>query len=179
MRTNEGLVAALAVAAMVLLLAWSGIAASAGTSESEMVVPTSTRPPTPPLPTVTSPPRPSKFTGTQRSGAVDLQVRFPSGWPWDDPWQDLWTVVQWQDNLGDWHDVLGWQGHLDDIEVGEAGHVVGEKRWWVAPADLGTGPFRWLVYQRQDGRLLATSASFHLPNVREESKAVEVLLEVP
>lgn len=182
MRISKEFVAGLVVVAIALLLAGGGIAASAGASGSDlkMVVPTSTRPPTPPLPTATSSPLPYPSTEIQWGGFIDLRARFPSNWPWNNlPWQDLWTVVQWRDNLGDWHDVLGWQGHLDDIDVGEAGQVVGEKRWWVAPADLGKGPFRWLVYQRRDGRLLAKSASFYLSNVREESKTVEVLLEVP
>jgi len=67
----------------------------------------------------------------------------------------LWTIVQWQDDLGDWHDIEGWQGTLDG----------GKKVWWVAPADSGKGPFRWVVYQGQRGKLLARSESFYLPYV--------------
>lgn len=64
-----------------------------------------------------------------------------------------WTIVQWQDKQGDWHDVEGWQGHVRN----------GWIRWRVAPKDWGTGPFRWLVYDQPDGTLLAATTSFTLP----------------
>lgn len=47
-----------------------------------------------------------------------------------------WTVVQWQDSAGNWHDVEGWRGTLDDRGV---------RRWWVDAKDFGTGPFRWVI----------------------------------
>jgi len=79
----------------------------------------------------------------------------------------LWTVVQWQDSAGGWHDVDGWGGTLDE----------GNKRvWWVAPDAFGTGPLRWAVYQSQGGKLLATSASFHLPDAVGKKLRVEVSL---
>jgi hypothetical protein len=79
----------------------------------------------------------------------------------------LWTIVQWQDSAGDWHDIEGWSGTLDE----------GSKRvWWVAPAAFGTGPFRWTVYQSQGGQLLATSESFYLPDVAGIKLRVEVSL---
>jgi hypothetical protein len=78
---------------------------------------------------------------------------------------DAWTVVQWQDAQGDWHDVEGWQGPL-----GQEGHVV----WWVTPEIWGEGPFRWAIYQRQDGQLLATSDSFNLPGSADE--AVKIVM---
>lgn len=80
----------------------------------------------------------------------------------------LWTVVQWQDSTGAWHNVEGWQGTLDE------GH---KKSWWVAKADFGKGPFRWVTYQSQGGLLLATSESFFLPNQANEIMHVEVLLQ--
>ena len=67
----------------------------------------------------------------------------------------LWTVVQWQDAWGDWHDVEGWQGTLDAETCSQT--------WWVAQGDQGKGPFRWMVYQTIGGKLLGTSESFHLP----------------
>jgi hypothetical protein len=79
----------------------------------------------------------------------------------------LWTIVQWQDSSGGWHDVEGWRGSL------EAG---GYKRWWVAPKDFNTGPFQWVVYQKPDGLLLATSAPFTLPYQANVMKLVEVSL---
>jgi hypothetical protein len=77
----------------------------------------------------------------------------------------LWTVVQWQDRLGGWHDVEGWQGTLD---------ADGKKTWWVDKTDLGKGPFRWKIVQ--DGELLAASESFYLPGSRGEVVKVSVSL---
>jgi len=65
-----------------------------------------------------------------------------------------WTVVQWQDALGGWHDVEGWQGELDE---GQA------KVWWVLEKDFGTGPFRWVVLTRKGGTAWKASAAFDLP----------------
>jgi hypothetical protein len=79
----------------------------------------------------------------------------------------VWTVVQWQDSAGGWHDIDGWEGTLDE----------GNKRVWrVAPAAFGTGPFRWLVYQSQGGKLIATSDSFYLPDAAGKKLRVEVSL---
>jgi hypothetical protein len=80
----------------------------------------------------------------------------------------LWTIVQWQDGLGDWHDVEGWQGELD------AGD---QKVWWVNRADQGKGPFRWVILQGIGGEVVATSESFNLPDSRGEVVIVEVSLE--
>jgi hypothetical protein len=79
----------------------------------------------------------------------------------------VWTVVQWQDAFGGWHDVEGWQGTLD------AGD---QKVWWVADKDFSTGPFRWVVYQGQGGPSLVASESFYLPAVSGERVRVEVSL---
>jgi hypothetical protein len=77
----------------------------------------------------------------------------------------IWTVVQWQDTFGDWHDVEGWQRTPDD------GY---QKTWWVAAKDLGTGPFRRAVNRIQSGRLLITSESFYLPEIPGQRVTVEV-----
>jgi len=69
---------------------------------------------------------------------------------------DAWSVVQWQDFAGGWHDVEGWRGSL-----GQAG----TRRWWVAPSDFGTGPFRWVVTQGPGGAILWSSEPFSLPSV--------------
>lgn len=61
------------------------------------------------------------------------------------------AVVQWQDGLGDWHDVDGWRGTVEDD------HVL----WYVAPEHFGLGPFRWIVYRADD--TLAMSEPFDLP----------------
>lgn len=64
-----------------------------------------------------------------------------------------WSVVQWQDAQGGWHDVEGWRGTLEH----------NRQRWWVAPKDFNTGPFRWQLYGSRGGTLLASSAPFNLP----------------
>ncbi len=73
--------------------------------------------------------------------------------------QALWTVVQWQDALGEWHDVEGWTGPLDTIDA-----THGEKSWGVVRRNLGESPFRWLVYAKQGGTLVAASETFALPS---------------
>ncbi len=78
----------------------------------------------------------------------------------------LWTIVQWQDSAGGWHDIDGWQGTLDEGD---------QKMWWLAPNLFGKGPFRWLVYQSTErDELLATSESFYLPDAAGEKLWVEV-----
>jgi hypothetical protein len=80
----------------------------------------------------------------------------------------VWTVVQWQDGSGLWHAVDGWQGMTDGQGV---------VRWWVSPAQFGEGPFRWAVYEKPGGVLLATSHPFDLPQVSRQRIVVEVPLQ--
>jgi hypothetical protein len=99
-----------------------------------------------------------------KKGRSELHAGFPAAWPWSEAhWQDVCTVVQWQDAWGDWHDVEGWRGTLDGVSADVSGKIVGHKTWWVAAKDLGKGPFRWQVYRCENGKLLATSAPFYLP----------------
>ena len=80
----------------------------------------------------------------------------------------LWTVVQWQDAQADWHNVEGWQGNFN-----ESLEVV----WWVAPEDLGKGPFRWVVYEQQSSsEIVGVSESFNLPSNNKAILEIEVLL---
>jgi len=80
----------------------------------------------------------------------------------------VWTIVQWQDSAGGWHDIDGWQGTLDEGD---------QKMWWLASDLFGKGPFRWLVYQSTRGeKLLAASESFYLPDAEGEKLWVEVSL---
>jgi hypothetical protein len=81
----------------------------------------------------------------------------------------LWTGVQWQDGLGDWHAVQSWQGTLDAVVDGE-----GSKLWWVAQAQWGQGPFRWELYQGQGGPVLARSGPFSLPRLANQTVRVQV-----
>jgi hypothetical protein len=123
--------------------------------------------PLPPRPTLT--PRPSltpqEIGGAQRGGYIELDV----------PTRQitLWTVVEWQDGFGNWHAVEGWQGTLD--EINSAG--IGRKVWWVSGGDMGKKPFRWHVYQSQNGQLLTTSRSFELPHYSGEIVRVQVTLQ--
>jgi hypothetical protein len=130
--------------------------------------------PIPETPTPVVPPTPlSRPSG----GLIRLRVQFPQSWPWTEaPWQGLWTVVQWQDVGGEWHDVTGRQGGLDDLSILDAA-VVGKRLWWVADSDLGKGPFRWLIYSGEQGEVVGLSQSFALPVRRGETVEVEVMLE--
>ena len=110
----------------------------------------------PPRPTLEPPVVPSSA-----GGFIELHVTgrsVPVG---------LWTVVQWQDRSGNWHTVEGWQG-----TTYEDNHVL----WWVSHADLGKGPFRWVVYQSPGGVWLGNSQSFNLPGNDGATVKVEVVL---
>ncbi len=73
-------------------------------------------------------------------------------------YEGLWSVVQWQDGAGAWHDVEGWRGQVEG----------GRKRWWVGPNLYGHGPFRWQIFDREGGRLLLTSPAFDLPESADQ-----------
>lgn len=79
----------------------------------------------------------------------------------------VWTIVQWQDNAGDWRDVEGWQGTLDQGN---------KKTWWVAAKDFGQGPFRWTIYDGAGGPMLAASAPFYLPDQANQTVTIELPL---
>ncbi len=123
--------------------------------------PAATAAPPPPRPTLTPTPYvvPAKIAGSY----IELRV------PTDNI--KLWTVVQWQDPQGRWHDVETWRGILDEINQHK-----GDKRWWVYPRDYGKGPLRWLVYDQPNGQLLVTSRSFNLPGGSNQRVIVEVTL---
>jgi len=77
----------------------------------------------------------------------------------------LWAGVQWQDSKGGWHEVAGWQGSLTPN---------GRRRWWVAPKDFGTGPFRWQVRAGPHGPVRGASDPFYLPQTATETVQVPV-----
>lgn len=79
---------------------------------------------------------------------------------------DLWSVVQWQDDQGGWHDIESWRGTV----------VSGRTIWWVEEKDFGKGPYRWLVFTQEGGSLLATSALFNFPAKPKAQQVVEVTL---
>lgn len=78
---------------------------------------------------------------------------------------EAWAIVQWQDSAGDWHDVEGWSGTLDER---------GNWRWWVDARDFGKGPFRWAVTQGDAGPQWGVSQSFWLPATAGETVQVIV-----
>ena len=118
-------------------------------------------------------PTPRSSRTSPSGGFIELRVRFPE---WIDfQWQDLWTVVQWQDGAGHWHSVEGWQGSLDEVTVDD-GKIAGRKVWWLAGDLFGRGPFRWMVYRVRAGKLVAESASFHLPDREGSTVIVETAL---
>jgi len=125
----------------------------------------------PPLPTQAGPELPNRATPTpfvpplHPPGSESIEL-----WVQDAP-AGVWTVVQWQDGLRDWHDVEGWQGTLDEANDNE-----GKKVWWFDKDDFGGELFRWLIYQQQDGSLLATSESFYLPTTTGEAIRVDVTI---
>jgi hypothetical protein len=83
------------------------------------------------------------------------------------PAQDgLWSVVQWQDASGNWHDVEGWRGTV----------VNGKTIWWVEQKDFDKGPYRWVVYQGNSNAPIATSQPFQLPDLPQAWLEISVSL---
>ncbi len=81
---------------------------------------------------------------------------------------NMWSVVEWQDERGDWHVVVGWQGTLE---------VDGTKIWWLPGTLFGAGPFRWQLYAQKGGERLATSDVFYLPHAQNMTTHVWIDLE--
>lgn len=119
--------------------------------------PAAAMPPRPPRPTAPPTTPPSPTPTPQRTLIVLVYTLRPEALP--AAWQTLWTGVQWQDRLGAWHDVEGWQGTLDEEVRG-----IGKKTWVVADGHLGQGPFRWQIYARRGGDVIAASRPFYLPS---------------
>jgi len=139
---------------------------------SSLVNPSLALPPRPPTPTPIPVSRPSSLpapSGTQ----IQLHARFSPEWADTGiPWQDLWTVVQWQDYQGSWHTVEGWQGELDEVVDGE-----GWKMWWLDKDLFYLGPFRWLVLYGYGGEPVTQGQPFYMPTRAHEIMTVEVLLQ--
>ncbi|KAA3664604.1 MAG: hypothetical protein DWQ04_04850 [Chloroflexi bacterium] len=73
--------------------------------------------------------------------------------------EGYWSEIQWQDEFGIWNDVDGWKGHIEPD---------GTKTWWVKNKDFDTGPFRWLIYDEEDGYINKKSEPFTLPMIDKE-----------
>ncbi len=156
------------VASLLLLGSWMSLP-----SQAVLAIPA-------PLPTMTYTPAPKPTSPPPTGGSIELHVQFPEAWPWSQVhWQELWTVVEWQDDKGVWRVIEGWQGTLDDVLIDESGLVWGKKMWWVGVDDLGKGPFRWAIYRSKGGRLLGRSDVFYLPGSTNEIESVGVTLGLP
>jgi hypothetical protein len=137
----------------------------AGGLLATMVLPPQTAAALPPRPTPQSTQTPVHHADSYKhkdeivGGQIELQVQPSSA--------RLWTVVQWQDASGGWHDVEGWRGSLE----GNA-----HQMWWVARSDFGKGPFRWVVCENPTGNLFAESQSFFLPRSANETVKVDLSL---
>lgn len=117
----------------------------------------------PPRPQPTATPLPGVHTSSSGGYIELLYGGLPVG-----P-NGVWTVIEWQDPFTEkWSVVEGWQGTVE---------LDGTQRWWVAPEDLGEGPFRWHVYDEKGGDLLETSEPFDLPG--QANQYVIVILPLP
>jgi hypothetical protein len=102
-----------------------------------------------------NPPEADKGKGGDNSGPIGTYIELVA------PGQaGAWSVVQWQDSVGNWHDVEGWRGTLDSQGV---------IRWWVDAKDFGTGPFRWVI----EGASSAAPAGLWAADDDPESAASE------
>lgn len=152
-RTVKGLVT---LALIVMSFAYSHL--YVGSNEGAATVGGRPTPGLPPRPTPGLPPRPTLeqtteptpvlLTPTEGDAFIELHLASRA--------DDLTAVVQWLDGLGEWQDVDGWRNHIEPTVV---------TRWWVAPDDQATGPFRWVVYRLQDGNVevICSSPAFILP----------------
>ena len=114
-----------------------------------------------PLLTPTSTPLPTPRPTPPPGAYIELHLTPPD--------LTFWTQVEWQDGLGAWHRVDGWQGTVDKVE-----NAVGIKRWWL-PRDLfGLGPFRWAVLGAREGHYLTVSEPFTLPTTVNTVTTVDV-----
>ena len=80
---------------------------------------------------------------------------------------DYWTVVEWGDSQGGWHQVEGWQAPFDDQ------HQVA---WGISSDDFGKGPFRWVIHERKGGAIVAASDPFDLPASAGEAVGIHIPL---
>jgi hypothetical protein len=159
--------------AVVCLIGSMGLLAPLAQAAPSALPPRPTPPASPALPPRPVPGPHSTSSQAPTGGYIELDVQLGHSWAVGDvPWQALWTVVQWQDRAGEWHDVVGWQGSLD-----EANSAGCKKVWWVAREDLAQGLFRWVIYRHRGGESLAQSESFDLPHKVGETTCVGVMLD--
>ncbi len=128
------------------------------------------------LPPRDSPDSSTAIVANGLGARVHLQGHFSQDWPWETMhWQeDLWIVVQWYDEDGVWQDVDGWQGTFEAIQQAE--DWTGVKEIWLTDVHLGSGPYRWQLFERSNGRLLTTSDLFYLPSTGGDLMAVDLMI---
>lgn len=114
-----------------------------------------------PEPTATATATPIQTKQSTASSGALIQLETSKSLP------GAWTQVQWQNEQGDWYDVDGWRGHLDD-------GTANMKIWWVSSENFGDGPFRWLIYAEEEGAQLAVSESFDLPAMKWQVQVISV-----
>lgn len=122
-----------------------------------------------PQPATALPPRPEANRGSSQAGSdghgdgseagafIELHVQ---------PAQPgAWVTVQWLDNSGNWIDVEGWSGVIEENKP---------VLWWVKEADFGKGPFRWAVYTDSGNSQVLASDEFYLPRQVGETLPVRI-----
>lgn len=119
------------------------------------------------------PPRDEEDNGGGGSATIALHLTAADGsQPSNTTLQGLWTVVQWLDGVGNWHDVDGWEGVPAGASSNGA-HIA----WKVDDSLFGKGPFRWVVEQGSGGAITGASAAFYLPHDPGEIVPVMVTLD--
>jgi len=123
-------------------------------------------------PAIVTPVPASRPRPASKGAAIELNVQFLAGSPASVEWREgLWTIVQWQDGLGEWHDVYGWRATLDEVNGAE-----GKKVWYLAENLLGEGPYSWAVYPDPEGEFIARSAPFYMPDSTGQTRYVKVAM---
>jgi len=126
-----------------------------------------------PLPALALPPRPEPPSPAEpaQGGAIELRIQSTQA----AEWAAVITLVQWQDGLGNWHDVDGWRGTLDQLFADG-----GRKTWFISGDLFGKGPFRWAIYQDAGAetgtKTLGVSDPFTMPGYNGE--VVRVIVDI-
>lgn len=102
--------------------------------------------------------------GTPIGVRVHLEGVFPTNWPWETAhWQEsIWHEVEWYSEQLGWTKVDGWRGRFDTIYQEEP-NMIGKRELWAEGVHAGSGPYRWVVYDAANGRLLTISDNFYMP----------------
>lgn len=118
--------------------------------------PSPTPKPSPTPPQDPAPPAPAVVAAPPKKPAIILTV--------NDPPPGAWSSVQWLNLAGtQWTDVPSWLGPL-------AQSTYGWMPLWIDDKDKGTGPFRWVVYDkdpRQGGKVWGMTQAFYFPATNE------------